>query len=30
MSYVDGLIAAVPIANREKFRKHAESAAVIF
>lgn len=30
MSYVDGLIAAVPTANREKFRKHAESAAVIF
>lgn len=30
MSYVDGFIAAVPTANREKFKKHAESAAVIF
>lgn len=30
MSYVDGFIAAVPTANREQFRRHAESAAVIF
>jgi uncharacterized protein YbaA (DUF1428 family) len=30
MSYVDGFIAAVPTANREKFKQHAESAAAIF
>ena len=30
MSYVDGFLAAVPTANREKFKKHAETAAVIF
>jgi uncharacterized protein YbaA (DUF1428 family) len=30
MSYVDGLIAAVPTANLDKFKKHAESAAAIF
>ena len=30
MSYVDGFIAAVPTANREKFKKHAEIAAMIF
>ncbi|MDI2590803.1 DUF1428 domain-containing protein [Pseudomonas sp. N3-W] len=30
MSYVDGFIVAVPTANREKFKKHAESAAEIF
>jgi uncharacterized protein YbaA (DUF1428 family) len=30
MTYVDGFVAAVPTANREKFRKHAEDAAVIF
>jgi uncharacterized protein YbaA (DUF1428 family) len=30
MSYVDGFVAAVPTANREKFRKHAEAAAVVF
>lgn len=30
MSYVDGFIAAVPTANREQFKRHAESAAVIF
>ena len=30
MSYVDGFIAAVPTANREKFKKHAEIAAAIF
>lgn len=30
MSYVDGCVFAVPSANREKFKQHAESAAVIF
>ncbi len=30
MSYVDGFVAAVPTANREKFRKHAEEAAIVF
>ncbi len=30
MSYVDGFVAAVPKANREAFRKHAEDAAVVF
>ena len=30
MSYVDGFLAAVPTGNREKFRKHAEEAAVLF
>lgn len=30
MSYVDGCVFAVPTANREKFKKHAESASVIF
>jgi uncharacterized protein YbaA (DUF1428 family) len=30
MSYVDGFVAAVPTANREAYRKHAESAAVVF
>lgn len=30
MSYVDGFVAAVPNANREKFRRHAEDAAVVF
>ncbi|UVJ46188.1 DUF1428 domain-containing protein [Pseudomonas sp. LS1212] len=30
MSYVDGLVAAVPTANREAFKRHAESAAAIF
>ena len=30
MSYVDGFVAAVPSANREKFKKHAEDAAAIF
>ncbi|MDR9752614.1 DUF1428 domain-containing protein [Pseudomonas sp. SZMC_28357] len=30
MSYVDGMIAAVPTANREQFRKHAEITAKIF
>src|SRR5262249_19519214 len=30
MTYVDGFVAAVPTANREKYRKHAEKAAVVF
>ena len=30
MTYVDGLVAAVPTANREIYRKHAEAAAVVF
>jgi uncharacterized protein YbaA (DUF1428 family) len=30
MAYVDGFIAAVPTANREKFIRHAESALAIF
>ena len=30
MSYVDGFVAAVPTANREAYRKHAEAAAVVF
>ena len=30
MPYVDGFVAAVPTANREKYRKHAEEAAVVF
>ena len=30
MAYVDGFVAAVPTANREKFRKHAEEAAEVF
>jgi uncharacterized protein YbaA (DUF1428 family) len=30
MTYVDGFVAAVPTANREKFQKHAEEAAVVF
>ena len=30
MTYVDGFVAAVPTANREKFRKHAEAAAAVF
>ena len=29
MSYVDGFVAAVPTANREAYRKHAESAATV-
>ena len=29
MTYVDGFVAAVPTANREAFRKHAEAAAVV-
>lgn len=30
MSYVDGFVAAVPTANREKFRQHATDAAKLF
>lgn len=30
MTYVDGFVAAVPTANRDLFRKHAETAAVAF
>jgi len=30
MPYVDGFVAAVPTANREKFRQHAEISAEIF
>lgn len=30
MSYVDGFVVAVPTANREKFKQHAEAAAAIF
>jgi len=30
MNYVDGFVAAVPTANRDKYRKHAEEAAVVF
>jgi len=30
MNYVDGYVAAVPTANRDVFRKHAEEAAVVF
>jgi uncharacterized protein YbaA (DUF1428 family) len=29
MSYVDGFVLAVPSANREKFRKHAQEAASV-
>lgn len=30
MTYVDGFVAAVPTANKEAYRKHAEAAAVVF
>jgi uncharacterized protein YbaA (DUF1428 family) len=30
MPYIDGFVAAVPTANREAYRKHAESAAAVF
>ena len=30
MTYVDGFVAAVPTANRDRYRKHAEAAAVVF
>lgn len=29
MAYVDGFVAAVPTANREKYRRHAEQAAAL-
>ena len=30
MNYIDGFICAVPTANREKYRKHADEAAKVF
>jgi uncharacterized protein YbaA (DUF1428 family) len=30
MAYVDGFVAAVPTANREIYKKHAEAASVVF
>lgn len=30
MSYVDGFVAAVPTANKEAYRRHAQAAAVVF
>ena len=30
MTYIDGMVAAVPTANREKFKKHAQEAAAVF
>ena len=30
MHYVDGFVAAVPTANKEKYREHAEAAAGVF
>ena len=30
MSYIDGFVAAVPTANRDAYKRHAELAAVIF
>ena len=30
MDYVDGFVAAVPTANRNSYRKHAEIAAAVF
>jgi uncharacterized protein YbaA (DUF1428 family) len=30
MNYIDGFAAAVPTANRDKYRKHAEEAAKVF
>ncbi|RZJ11453.1 MAG: DUF1428 domain-containing protein [Haliea sp.] len=30
MNYVDGFVAAVPTANREKYRQHAQEASVVF
>lgn len=29
MNYVDGFVAAVPTANREKYREHVEKAAAV-
>ena len=30
MAYIDAFVCAVPIANREKYRRHAEEAAAVF
>ena len=30
MTYIDGFVAAVPTANRDAYRKHAEKAAPVF
>src|SRR5947209_16318706 len=30
MNYVDGFVCAVPTANREEYRRHAEAAALVF
>jgi uncharacterized protein YbaA (DUF1428 family) len=30
MNYIDGFVAAVPTANRDKYRSHAEKAAAVF
>jgi len=30
MNYIDGFVAAVPTANREIYKKHAKTAAVVF
>ena len=30
MSYIDGIVAAVPTANRDAYKKHAELAAAVF
>lgn len=30
MNYIDGIVIAVPTANREAYRKHAEAAAPVF
>ena len=30
MTYADGFVAAVPTANKDAYRKHAEAAAVVF
>lgn len=30
MNYVDGFVAAVPTANKDAYRKHAQNAAIVF
>lgn len=30
MNYVDGFVAAVPTANRDRYRRHAQAAAAVF
>jgi len=30
MTYVDGIVAAVPTANRDAYKKHAEAVAIVF